>query len=268
MVVTVGDIHTNSTLGLCPPEGVSLDDGGHYSPNKIQMWIWECWDEFWTRVAERRAALDADLYVAINGEFTDGDHHHTSQIITRNPATMLAQAYAAMDRIKVLSPDRWFVTRGTEAHSGTSGQFDETMARMLGAEPDPATGASSWWNLRMTVNGVNLSIAHHGRGATRPWTLGNAPNNLAAQLVNAYAYDDWKPHLALRGHHHYWGDSYDNHRIRVIQAGAWQLSTSFGHRIAADDPPGIGGVYVVCQDGKYEVEKGRFRPVKGSIWTG
>ena len=30
IVVCFGDLHCGSTVGLCPPEGVELDDGGLY----------------------------------------------------------------------------------------------------------------------------------------------------------------------------------------------------------------------------------------------
>src|SRR5687768_6791425 len=71
IVATPGDLHTNSTLGLCPSEGVDLDDGGHYAPNKIQRWIWQCWCDYWAAIGKAREALGAELWVAINGEVTD-----------------------------------------------------------------------------------------------------------------------------------------------------------------------------------------------------
>ena len=34
IVVCVGDTHCGSTVGLCPPEGLELDDEGLYLPSK------------------------------------------------------------------------------------------------------------------------------------------------------------------------------------------------------------------------------------------
>ena len=37
----VSDLHCGSTLGLCPPEGVQLDDGGQYLPSAAQKALWD-----------------------------------------------------------------------------------------------------------------------------------------------------------------------------------------------------------------------------------
>ena len=47
IVVCAGDIHCGSTVGLCPPEGLELDDGGMYEPNKSQRWLWDNWEKAW-----------------------------------------------------------------------------------------------------------------------------------------------------------------------------------------------------------------------------
>ena len=39
-VVVVSDIHCGCRLGLCPKEGVALDDGGLYMPSRIQKKVW------------------------------------------------------------------------------------------------------------------------------------------------------------------------------------------------------------------------------------
>ena len=43
LVVFLGDTHCGSTVGLCPEEGLELDDGGWYQPNKAQHWLWANW---------------------------------------------------------------------------------------------------------------------------------------------------------------------------------------------------------------------------------
>ena len=43
VVACVGDLHAGSTLGLCPLDGVEVDDGGRYSPNASQRQLWAWW---------------------------------------------------------------------------------------------------------------------------------------------------------------------------------------------------------------------------------
>jgi hypothetical protein len=40
-LLLVANLHINSTTGLCPPDGIELDDGGRYLPSKPQRWLWQ-----------------------------------------------------------------------------------------------------------------------------------------------------------------------------------------------------------------------------------
>ena len=51
-----------------------------------------------------------------------------------------------------------------------------------------------------------------------------------------------------------------------MTTGAWQLATSYVHKVAADSMADIGGVIVVIKDGLYTVEKVDFKPDRGAIW--
>ena len=44
--IVVSDIHAASKLGLCHPDGHELDEGGIYSPSRVQQKMWRWWDEF------------------------------------------------------------------------------------------------------------------------------------------------------------------------------------------------------------------------------
>ena len=81
IVVCVGDTHCGSTVGLCPPEGLELDDGGLYEPNKSQHWLWNNWVEAWAAIKSvKRKNKKAKLHLILNGDLVDGDHHKTTQI--------------------------------------------------------------------------------------------------------------------------------------------------------------------------------------------
>lgn len=245
-----------------------LDDGGRYDPSKAQRWTWGCWTDYWSAVAVLRKRHKASLYAVFNGDAFDGDHHNTSQIITRHPEPA---AYIA-DRVfgvpRDLKPDRTFIVRGTETHTGPSGASEEAFARSIRAEKDPETERWSWWRLRLEVHGVRFDFAHHGRVGTRPWTRVNAVAALAAEVfyehtANGYPY----PHLAVRSHRHVYGDSFTAHPTRVIQTPAWQLKTSFAHKVATESLADIGGIVVLVQpDGEYEVIRKLYKPELPPLW--
>ena len=54
VLAITSDHHTGSTLGLCPPEGVRLDDDGSYKPSRAQLWLWANWLDYWKAVAAIR----------------------------------------------------------------------------------------------------------------------------------------------------------------------------------------------------------------------
>jgi hypothetical protein len=265
VVALVGDLHINSTVALSPPV-VNLDDGGTYRASSQQRWIWRHWLDFWTEVKERRDAHGARLVIIINGETGDNNHHPTGQLVTRNPADIQRMVAQALEPATSLmrEGDRLFITRGTEAHTGLSSALDEATAHDLGAVPsvlkNPGKSnevrVNSWWRLRAEFSGVRFDVSHHppGGGGRRPWTRANFPMTLAAMADWENRNDKHPPHLRIYGHVHAPGDSYDAFRTRVIINPSWQLTTAYGHRLGGGILP-IGGAYVICDNGRYEVVK-------------
>lgn len=64
LLAVVSDVHAGGTTALCPDE-IALDDGGKYVASKAQRWLMQCWRDYWRQIQERRAKLDAELYVAM-----------------------------------------------------------------------------------------------------------------------------------------------------------------------------------------------------------
>jgi hypothetical protein len=267
VLALVSDLHTNSTIGLCPPY-VELDDGGSYRASATQKWLWRNWQDYWQRVAKARAGKR--LYIIVNGDAADGDHHDTPQIITRNPATQrkIAGQVLEVGTSLTQSGDRLFFVRGTESHVGKSGWLEEELGEDLRAERDTDTGAASSWHLRMEVEGVALDIAHHGKLGARPWTRANAVNALAAATIMEHAERGEKPpQLVIRAHRHKTADSYDNYHVcRAIQMPAWQLMTAFSHKVATGSLADIGGLIVTCEAGRYDVQKVFYEPARPKVW--
>lgn len=260
------DQHCGSTLGLCSPEGVSLDDGGWYMPSEAQRALYSCWMDYWAQVA-LKVGKDDRLYVVVNGDLLDGDHHNTPQIISKNlPATQHRIALDVFELPLSLRPSAFFVIRGTEVHVGKSAGNEEALAEALGAEQTPG-GNYSWWHLEVESNGVRMDFAHHGRMGQRPWTKMGGVSTLAAEIMlSCVEHESPIPDLVLRSHYHRWADSDENYRTRVIQLPGWQLSTGYVYRIAPRSIPSIGGLIVTCEDGEYEVEKVKFPWKREKAW--
>lgn len=270
ILAVVSDLHLNSTVALCPPEGVTLDDGGTYEPSRLQRWLWDCWEDYWTQVRARLEAERAELWVVYNGDLFDGlRHHDTTQVISAHPEP---QQYVA-DRVfsvpKALRPAHQFVVRGTESHVGPSGSTEEAWARALGAERNTDTGRWSWWVLRLEPQGVLVDCRHHGRTGVRPWTRGNPTAALALEIYLEHATRGWPPpRYAIRSHRHTYVDSGDVHPVRVIQTPAWQMATAYGHRVSPERPPDIGGLILTIRSREdHQVQAIRYTTVPGPSWT-
>ncbi len=273
IVAAVSDIHSNSKVAVCPP-AITDDDGGTYRASKAQLWLWSNWQDYWQAVKQKvgKGRWRKKLYLVIIGEISDGDHHDTTQIISRNEATQLKIALAVLRPALDLKPDYIFILRGTEAHSKPAAAFDEMVARDIGAVPerepkadDP--GVYSWWWLPLEVESVLFDITHHGRAGYRYWTKANSANALAVELMAQYAEQGRQPpDVALRSHVHKVYDTYDNYPIRVIGTPSWQLQTAYSHRIAPGQLLPIGGLIITCDDGAYEVEKKIYQPEMRDTW--
>ena len=272
VLAVVNDMHCGGTTALCPPH-IKLDDGGEYLASKLQRWLWQKWRTYWQRVDAVRAAGRAPLYQIYNGDLVEGDHHHTTQIMSGNPNAQAAAFNASLAIPLKLRPERIFIVRGTEAHTGHSASAEERIADGLRRDKrpvvgDPDTGTASWWHLRAIVDGVALDVAHHGRTGQREHTRSGAAALHAHDILLSHIKAKQRPpDLCLRAHHHRFNDSHDACSVRVVTNGAWQFATGHVHKIAADSLPDIGGLIVVIRDGKYTVEKVQFTPDRGSVWT-
>ena len=262
VVAVCGDLHCGSTVGLCPPEGIELDDGGMYEPSDAQRWLWERWELAWK---EAKATIGKrKLTLIVNGDVVDGDHHRTSQIAS--PLTSL-HARCAVESLRVplaLKPKAVNIMRGTPAH-----------------------GTLASYRRRIDVVGGWLDVAHHGRMGQRAHTRGSYSRLYSFDIWAEQAldlitegntaesaeelYEIWKKkqvaQLAIRSHNHKFQDSGYDHRgiTRVISMPAWQLATEYVHRIAAEALADIGIVLLVCDKGDVEVKPILYSPGRSTV---
>ena len=254
---------------MVPPEGVTLDDGGVYQPSKAQGWVWECWEDYWSLVGATRKQHKAHLYTVYNGDLFEGDHHGTTQIVSRNPESAAYLSDRVFGVPLALRPERQFIVRGTEAHVGPSGSSEEAFGRHIKAERTPEN-RWSWWHLRLQVNGIVVDFQHHpGTKGNLPWTAPAAAQRLAASIyLEHHLHGDKPPELAIRSHNHVMRDSGDAYPTRAIITPAWQLKTAHAHKVAANSLADIGGLVVVVQpDGAYDVAKKLYKVELPPLWA-
>lgn len=249
IVVFAGDFHCGSSLGLMPPS-VQFDDGQILSASSYQLFIWQTWLSFWQEIADAKRKRRCDVVFFANGELVDDNWHKTPQVASRNLADIFKLSEAAFEPARAVA-DRIIVTRGTEAHSGGAGAYDELMAQHLNAVPD-AVGNWSRYSFYGSVAGVYVDVAHHpGHNSMRPWTKGGEVNRLAADVKFRYFDNPRFPQLVIRGHIHRALDSYDNHEpVRALVLPSWKLNDrdAWGQRFGGGVLP-IGGAWAVFKDG-------------------
>jgi hypothetical protein len=252
VVGIASDLHCNSTVGLCPPEGVTLDDGGRHMPSNAQVWQFERWIEFWDEVDEIRRQHNATLIASLNGDLVDGDHHGTAQIITRNTLVQGDCAKSVIDYGPCrIGYDAMLVERGTESHVGKQAMHEEALARLLpGVVADPENPENySVYHRRARIGGKLFDFQHHGRTGYRPWTKGSMISILAVEIATRAAFAGLPiPDFAIRSHVHQWACSDKScSPTRAMTTPPWQLKTMFGHMVAAEAIAGCGGV-IICID--------------------
>ena len=268
IVVCVGDTHCGSTVGLCPPEGLELDDGGLYQPNKSQHWLWDNWEKAWGVIKSvKRKNRQAQLHLVLNGDLIDGDHHRTTQIASGLTGIHVHCAIESLRVPLALKPKSIHILRGTPSHVGRAGGSEESIARALRGEgwpviEDPDTGNESSYVRTLQVGGVRFDVKHHGRMGRRAHTKGPYMRWYAQDIFFNHLMDgDTPPDVAIRSHYHQFADSGHIHKVatRAVALPAWQLATEYVHRVA-ESLADIGLVWFEVEDGEYDMKTVLYKP--------
>ena len=236
VVVPVGDLHVGSSVALCPAQGVVLEDGGRYTPNEAQRWLWDRWLDLVARVRELRRRRYHVVLVSL-GEFIDGRHHESTQLLSQAPEIQAAAALDVLQPMVALAHEI-YVVRGTEAHSGKGAASDYSIGREIGARRDPSTGMAAWYHLLLDVAGVHFDVAHHvGGGGDDPRLYGGAIRRETAAMLMERP----DTHIVLRGHVHRFADTgYAFPTAWGAVVPAWQLKTAFTHRVTRREYFSVG----------------------------
>jgi hypothetical protein len=253
-LIVFSDTHSGCRVALCPPRGVPLDGGGSYLPSAFQLKMWAWWEEFWGEwvpTVTRGEPFD----VVHNGDAIDGVHHNSTTQISHNLEDQQRIAEAVLLPVVKQCKDSggtYYHIRGTEAHVGQSGEYEERLARSIGAKPN-AEGQFARFDLWKRVGGAKGPLVHllHHIGSTSSAAHEASAVNaeLAAAFVEAGRWGREPPDFVVRSHRHR-SIAVDMNTARGYAASivtpAWQGKTPFTWKIPGGrlSEPQIGGIVI------------------------
>jgi hypothetical protein len=231
-----------------------LDDGGAYIASPFQRLLWANWRAFWDEwvpVVTRGEPYD----MCMNGDAIDGVHHRSTHQVSHNIEDQLRIAQAVLqpevNKCRALGGTYYHI-RGTEAHVGQSGIYEEQLAQRLGAKPNEQ-GQYARWDLWKRVGGKDGPLVHllHHVGTTGSAAHEASAVNaeLTAEYVEAARWNREPPDYIVRSHRHR-SIAVDLNSARgyaaAIVTPAWQGRTPFTWKIpgARISEPQIGGVLI------------------------
>lgn len=257
-LIVVSDTHCGCRLGLCGPDGVSLDNGGRYMPSVFQKKMWSLWRQFWDDwVPEVTRGEPYDL--VHNGDAIDGVHHNSTTQISHDIQDQINIGYEVMapEVAKVKKKGgTYYHIRGTEAHVGQSGVYEEMLAQRLGAKPN-SLGQYARFDLwkrvgkdSRRVHAPLVHLLHHiGTTSSAAHEASAVNAELTASYVEAARWRREPPDYVVRSHRHR-SIAVDLNSAKGYAAGivtpAWQGKTPFVWKVpgARISEPQIGGIMI------------------------
>jgi len=264
LVAIPADIHSGSTVALCPPRH-PLPDGGQVSLSKYQWWLDDCWNDAWDKVEAMKEEYQATLYTVFNGDAVEGDHDNSAQIHTKDIDYQISMAVESLTRPREMS-DEFFMTSGTPRHVGTS---EETVARELNA--NMCGDRHLFHMLRLlTETDVLFNIAHKGNMGRLPHTFPNALNTLVVKTLHQRAKRKKRPpDVIVRSHVHRYATSGDNYKTQAFTTPGWKLVDEYIHNLDPGSLPDIGLLVFICQEGKARhvwIGRDEYVPLEDEPW--
>lgn len=243
--IFISDTHFGCKLALCPPS-IMLDEGGTYSISRFQQAILDCWNSFWDEWVPR-VTRGEQFILVLNGDGMDSRHHKSTTQISHNLSDQQKIAYEMLAP-KVDKSAAFYYIRGTEAHTGPSGENEEKLARRLGAELDE-TGNSSRYELYLNVGNCLVHVTHHiGVTGSMAYETTALMKEFAEVTSESARWNKKTPNIVVRSHRH------RHSEVRVPTANTygycfttagWQLKTPFVFRgMGRFTTPQLGGSLV------------------------
>lgn len=253
-LIVISDSHCGCRLGLCPPAPMPLDGGGTYHASTFQQQMWTLWRAFWDEwVPEVTRGEPYDI--VHNGDVIDGVHHNSTTQISHDIEDQQTIALAVLEpvvaRCRALGGTYYHI-RGTAAHVGQSGVWEEQIARRLGAKPN-AEGQHARFDLWKRVgdkDGPLVHLLHHiGTTGSAAHEASAVNAELTAEFVEAARWRREPPDFIVRSHRHR-SIAVDMDSARgyaaAIVTPAWQGRTPYVWKIPGGrlSEPQVGGIMI------------------------
>jgi hypothetical protein len=245
-------------MGLCPPSGAALDEGGTYKPSKLQRELWRLWGLFWNDFVPK-ATHGEPFAVVCNGDAIDGVHHDSTTQISHNLGDQAGIAESVLSPVVKLASGGYYHIRGTEAHSGKSGVEEERLARRLGAIPNRAGQFARYDLWKRCGKGLVHFLHHIGNTSSSAHEASAVNAELTAEYVEAARWGEHPADISVRSHRHRYIEvrfaTCRGMGMSVVTPG-WQGKTPFAWKIAGGRvaPPQFGGIVVRNGDRRLFVE--------------
>lgn len=247
-LVMVADLHCGDQVGLCPTGGCSLDNGGWYRPNNIQLKIAELWEAFWTKWVPK--VTHGEPYaVAIVGDIIEGRHHYATHQITANLAVHRAIAYEMLAPIRDLCNGEFYVLRGTDAHVGPSAEEEETLAKTLDAIPNQFGQYARYELWKQVGSGLAHLMHHIGTTSSSAYESTAVHKELIEEFNEAARWGERPPDVVVRAHRHRFIEiriaTENVYGVSMVLPG-WQAKTPFAYKVAGARlaQPQFGGALI------------------------
>lgn len=266
-LVVVSDLHCGCRLGLCPPEGAKLDDGGTYKPSAFQKKVWKYWRCFWDEFVPE-ATKGEPYAIVVNGDAREGIHHRSTTPISHNEEDQEEIAYQVMKPLVDLCKGRFYLVRGTEAHVGASAISEERLGKRLGAIPNQE-GQRARYELWIRVGPRLVHLLHHiGTTGSAAYEATAVHKELTESFAEAARWGREAPDIIVRSHRHRHiettiatGHADETSRATAVVTPAWQGKTPFAWKIpgARLSTPQFGGIVIRHAHGETFV--------RSKVWT-
>jgi hypothetical protein len=243
--IVVSDIHCGSIYGLHPPGFVSAA-GAEVPQNPGQVYLWQCWENFW-----HKAALKKPSFVIFNGDVIDGKQQaqHFTEAMLSSISDQKEAAIIALRFAQGLVPGaKWYFTQGTEYHEQKGAEAAEDVAMALNAEKysGPGPGRCTREVLDLEVEGIVLNAAHHISPTVGFYraTAADREGQWSAIAAKDESKGMPKADIVIRSHvHHFVHVEHESKHI--FSTPCWQLQTRFMRKNSVYRMlPTIGGVFL------------------------
>jgi hypothetical protein len=230
---------------------VRLDGAGWYIQSPFQKKVWKLWEQFWDEWVP--SVVKGEPYdVCHNGDVIDGVHHGSTTQISHNiedQKRIATEVLRPIVRDCLASGGQYYHIRGTEAHVGQSGSYEESVAESLGAVPN-REGQYARFDLWKRVGSSLVHLLHHiGTTSSSAHEASAVNAEMTAEYVEAARWREQPPDFIVRSHRHRFIsvelDTAKGIGSAIVTPG-WQGKTPFAWKIAGArlTVPQFGGIII------------------------